>query len=579
VQRLNVISLARRRSRLLSVAGALALLAGSAPVAHAAPGASARVANFDPVVVGDVSGPYGAPAVAVATNGDAIDAHDGILRYFRGRYYWYGTAYRCGYALWGLTGDVHAPARFDFCGMAAYSSTDLVTWRDEGYLFDASTPYWRATCATGCFSPKILFDPRRKRYVLWVNMGVIKGQTSYRALTSTSPTGPFGDPKAPSLDVPEGGDYDVFVDRDGTGWLAETDVTTELLHIVVQRLSSDYTDGVGASIKVNQPTPDESCAGQTFCGRREAPSLFRRGDRYYVAVSNPACPYCQAGTSYYMAGRPSGPWKGPGPLSISTPQGAAGTQQGESISADSCGGQPRSVSELPSPSGSVYVYWSDLWRGVTEQTAPGGPFPVHASNGNQSLAGRFVAPLRFRDDGTIAPIRCSAISKVPLAKGRKPSPTPTAYQTACVIAAGRGVRQKLAPTRRPASGVRVTLYKFNDPDAPLSYAISARGRPAPARGELAASALGSAPAGVVLPISARAGVPLTLTLRSSARHGCYGVLLARVKHRDAGTYSGPVAGAFRTTRAVRILATARPRARARRAFAARTVSRSDSPGG
>ena len=53
-----------------------------------------------------------------------------------------------------------------------------MTWRDEGYLFHATTPYWRAACATGCFSPKLLFDPRRNRYVLWVNMGVIKGQTS-----------------------------------------------------------------------------------------------------------------------------------------------------------------------------------------------------------------------------------------------------------------------------------------------------------------------------------------------------------------------------------------------------------------
>jgi hypothetical protein len=81
--------------------------------------------------------------VVVDTDGNAVDAHDGRLRYFAGRYYWYGTAYRCGYALWDLDGTFPvAPGRHTFCGIAAYSSSDLMTWRDEGLLFDGSTPYW-----------------------------------------------------------------------------------------------------------------------------------------------------------------------------------------------------------------------------------------------------------------------------------------------------------------------------------------------------------------------------------------------------------------------------------------------------
>jgi hypothetical protein len=546
------------KASLLAVALVFACVTASTPAAEAAAGNDAKITNFDPAVIGDIRGPYGAPAMAVDTHGNAVDAHDGIVRYFRGRYYWYGTAYRCGYALWGLTGDVSTPARFTFCGMAAYSSSDLMTWRDEGLLFDASTPYWRAACASGCFSPKVLFDSRRKRYVLWVNAGVIKGQTAYRVLTSTSPAGPFGNPEVPSLAVPEGGDYDIFVDRDATGWLAETDATTRQLHIVIQQLSNDYTDGVGPSVPAQQPTPDESCRGQTFCGLREAPSLFRRGDFYYLTVSNPACPYCQGGTSYYMARRPNGPWKGPGPLSVSTPLGATGAQQGESISADSCGGQPRSVSELPSPAGSVYLYYSDLWRGITDQISAGGPFPQHASYGNQGLAGRFWAALRFNGDGTIAPIGCTATSRVPLAKGHTASSRPPAYQTQCAIGGGLRVRQTLRSIRQPTSGVRVTLYKFDDPDAPLSYKISGSGRRA-VRGELPAASLGSAPGSVVLPISAKANTRLTLTLRSSSGRGCYGVLLAHSPQRDAGTYEGLVVKTMRTTRVVHILAAARPR--------------------
>ena len=190
-----------------------------------------------------------------------------------------------------------------------------------------------------------------------------------------------------------------------------------------------------------------------------------------------------------------------------------------------------------------------------------------------------MAPLRFNGDGTIAPISCPAISKVPLAEGHAASSPPPAFQTACVIAAGQGVRQELRSIRRPTSGVRVTLYKFNDPDAPLSYEISRRGG-ATARGELDAASLGSAPARVVLPISARANARLRLTLRSASRRGCYGVLLTPVPKRDAGIYAGPVAKTTQTTRTVRILASPRPRPRPRRRpdQARNTVRRSRSSG-
>ncbi|MDX6705634.1 MAG: hypothetical protein QOI48_1480 [Solirubrobacteraceae bacterium] len=555
-----------RRSSLSLLAVALLSASLSAPMAVAAvpAGESARITNFDPHVIGDTRGPYGAPAVVVDTDGNAVDAHDGRLRYFAGRYYWYGTTYRCGYALWDLDGTRPVqPGRHTFCGIAAYSSSDLMTWRDEGLLFDGSTPYWQAACGTGCFSPLVLFDPRRNRYVLWLN--ALNGHVNYRVLTSASPTGPFTDVKVPSIDMPqEGGDYDILVDRDGTGWFAEA----VRQGIFIQKLSSDYTDGVEASVVAVPSTfpapPDLWCVGQTFCGLREGPSLFRRGDFYYLVLSDPACPYCQAGTSYYMAKRPDGPWEGPGLLSVSTPIGAKGLQQGTLISPDSCGGQPRSVNEVRTSTGSVYVYWSDLWRGITRQVSPGGPFPSHASDGNQALATRFWAPLRFRGDGTIQAIDCTAVAEVPLAEGHVASSTPTAYQTACVIGPGQGVRQELRPLAQPISGVRVTLYKYADPDASLSYEVSgASGEPIPSesRGELSPESITSAPRTVVLPISAEANASLTVTLRSSTRRGCYGVLLAHASEPDAGTYEGAVAGTPTSTRTVGILATPIKRSR------------------
>jgi hypothetical protein len=517
-----------RRSSLslLAIASITASLSSSVAVAASPVGESASITNFDP--------------------------HDGRLRYFAGRYYWYGTAYRCGYALWDLEGTRPVqPGRHTFCGIAAYSSTDLMTWRDEGLLFDGSAPYWQAACGTGCFSPLVLFDRRRNRYVLWVN--ALNGQVNYRVLTSASPTGPFTDVKVPSIDMPQqGGDYDVFVDRDETAWLAEAVQGS----IVIQKLSSDYTDGVGAAVAAVPATlpapPGLWCVGQTFCGLREAPTLLHRGEFYYLVVSDPACPYCQAGTSYYVSERPEGPWRGPGLPSVSTPTAKPGLQQGDVVSSDSCGGQPRSVSEVPTAGGSVYVYWSDLWRGITRQVSPGGPFPSHASDGNQALATRYWARLHFRGDGTIRRIDCEPVAGLPLADGHVASSTPAAYQTACVIGRDEGVRQELRALAQPISGVRVTLYKQGDPDVSLSYEISGASR---SRGELLSESISSAPRTVVLPISADANASLTVTLRSSTQRGCYGVLLTHTREPDAGTYEGPVAGTPTSTHAVGILAT------------------------
>ena len=104
----------------------------------------------------------------------------------------------------------------------------------------------------------------------------------------------------------------------------------------------------------------------------------------------------------------------------------------------------------------------------------------------------------------------------------------------------------------------MTLYKYADPDASLSYEITATsGTPIPSesRGELSPESISSAPRSIVLPITAEADTPLTVTLRSATQRGCYGVLLAHASQPDAGTYEGPVAGTPTSTRSVGILAT------------------------
>ena len=98
------------------------------------------------------------------TNGNLLDAHDGKLYFFEGKYYFYGTSYNCGFR-W-RTSNFTSP----FCGFKSYSSTDLLVWKDEGLLFDATTQYWQESCAdtAACFRPKVLHNPKTGEYIMWM---------------------------------------------------------------------------------------------------------------------------------------------------------------------------------------------------------------------------------------------------------------------------------------------------------------------------------------------------------------------------------------------------------------------------
>jgi Glycosyl hydrolases family 43 len=255
--------------------------------------APAAAAPFTPRIVnGDERG----ATIRFDVNGNAIDAHDGEIRRFQGRYYLYGTSYDCGYE-WQVPGS-------PFCGFRSYSSPDLVHWRDEGPLFAAGGPLWQGRCdgrTYGCYRPHVDFNPRTRRYVLWINSYDV-GQ-GYHVFESGRPTGPFVERELPRLAVNAGippgvnnGDHDLFADADGSGYLAYTDWRRGG-DIVVERLDDRWLTGTGEHVRL----------GITAT---EAPSLFRRGDRYYITLSDPNCGYCTTGTSYFTADAPLGPWSG-----------------------------------------------------------------------------------------------------------------------------------------------------------------------------------------------------------------------------------------------------------------------------
>jgi len=292
----------------------------------------------------------------------AIDAHDGEIAYFNGVFYLYGTSYGCGY-VWGSKGS-------PFCGFKAYSSTDLVNWTDRGYLFNAQTPIWQSRCngsTYGCYRPHVVYNQNSGLYILWIN--VYDNQVGYRVFTNTTPVGPFVETAVPTLadstNAPVGGlnngDHDLFVDDDGTAYLAYTDWRSGG-SIMIEKLNADYTSGTGQFVQV---TP----------GSTEAPALMKRNGTYYVLYSDPNCGYCAGtGTSYRTAASPLGPWS-----------------SGIKISGNSCGGQPSFVSTIKLNSQVIFLYGSDLWNN---------------GNNNEALANFYWAPLAFAADGSISPIVC-----------------------------------------------------------------------------------------------------------------------------------------------------------------------------
>jgi hypothetical protein len=78
--------------------------------------------------------------------GAIVDAHDGNLQFFNGRYYLYGTAY-------GETAGFSINNRF-----RVYSSADLEHWIYEGELLKAPTDgvYYR---------PYVVYNATTKKYV------------------------------------------------------------------------------------------------------------------------------------------------------------------------------------------------------------------------------------------------------------------------------------------------------------------------------------------------------------------------------------------------------------------------------
>lgn len=484
------------RAALPAICALAAACDGSTPAAAPDAGGTVTLVNFDAA---------GNPLARFDVNGDQVDAHGGEVRWFEGRYYMYAETYGCGF-------EWHKLAPSPFCGFRVYSSPDLVEWTDHGLLFDVSGwEPWQRRCSwwtSGCFRPHVVFNRSTRKYVLWVN--VYDPPVGYYVLESDSPTGPFVERGVPRLafnaDARGGavnnGDQNLFVDEDGTGYVVYSEWARSGGDLVVERLTPDYRSGTGQHVRLGTR-------------HSESPSLFKREGRYYVTASTPPnAAYGTSATSYWTAPGPLGPWSSP-----------------RKISANSCGGQPFHVSELPTPSGgSWHLYQSDLW--LNSDGREGGDL-------NQAPAPQFWAPLRFDSRGRIERITCERSFRVDAVVKAPPAGEPDVRRLRCDVGStqAREFRFTAGRTGRVRS-LSLPTYQRGEPTAPLVFELRAFGPGTAAGAEALARASIEPDAGqwdvpvniswaarrleVPLDVEVEAGTQYALRVRSATTRGCYG---------------------------------------------------------
>ena len=285
--------------------------------------------------------------------GRIVDAHDGCLRHYAGRFWWYGTAY-------GDT-DGFTPAN----RYVVYSSPDLAAWRLEGDILPERREgvYYR---------PHVIRRPSDGKYILWYNWYPKLWDGQIGVATADSPAGPFRvEDDNVRVDHQRPGDFDIFVDdqpgADGGGYIIYTSIEGgHAMH--VERLTEDL---LGSTLE-GSGMLDKSV---------EASTMFRRGEVYY-AIFGALCAFCPGGADarVFMAEKPLGPWRAAGNISRYS--------DGRVI----IPAQQTGVARLPSADGEVYLWTGDRWWSRPDGIK-GHDFQY------------WSPPLTFRGDGTIEPLK------------------------------------------------------------------------------------------------------------------------------------------------------------------------------
>ncbi len=221
------------------------------------------------------------------TEGKPIQAHGGGILFHAGVFYWYGEDKTLGYD--------------NKVGASCYSSHDLYTWKHEGTALPASAVPEEFRDTGVLERPKVLYNAKTRKFVLWAHMDVNGYSHSVAGVAvSDSPAGPF---VFLSATHPIGDstyrDMNLFLDDDGQAYAIYSAEGNATLYVV--RLNKEYT-GPETPI-VEGKTWSRAIIGQS----REAPAPFKHAGRYYL-ISSGTSGWAPNAAKVATADHILGPW-------------------------------------------------------------------------------------------------------------------------------------------------------------------------------------------------------------------------------------------------------------------------------
>ena len=278
-----------------------------------------------------------------------VDAHDGMIYESNGSYYLIGTAYGCGFT-WQVNGT-------PFCGFHVYSAPALAgPWTHVRELFNraVNSPFhnqtWASLCGDqgrGCFNPRMVRRPSDGKWILSFNApgDLAKwGANGYYFMGCDSIAGPCGNGAAqgstvkPALYLCNGAEDFSIVENGPTAYMVCVDRDRKLR---IEQLDACWCNGINAGAT--------NLGGLIFV---EGQDIFRLPDGTWVLIYGGNCAYCTGtDTAYATAPAVTGPYTVP----------FFGRRE---ISGHSCGGQSRTITEVPD---GTFVF-VDTWYGSANET-------------------------------------------------------------------------------------------------------------------------------------------------------------------------------------------------------------------
>ena len=201
-----------------------------------------------------------------------INAHGGGILVFNSTYYWFGEVKKG--RTWLVPGSSWEDYRVDAGGISCYSSKDLLHWHYEGLAL----PPERQDSASDLHisrvieRPKVIYNARTKKFVMWMHIDKQDyGYAHAGVAVSDRPAGPYRYLGSSRPNGQESRDMTIFQDQDGSAFLIYSSEGNNTMHITP--LTSDYL------------RPSATFKRILVNARREAPAMFRSGDRYYLVTS------------------------------------------------------------------------------------------------------------------------------------------------------------------------------------------------------------------------------------------------------------------------------------------------------